>query len=239
VKELNIGLVGYKFMGKAHSHAYKDVSMFFDVPLRPVMKVICGRDEANVKDAAQKFGWQEYETSWENLVMRNDIDLIDITAPSNVHKDIAIAAAQAGKHILCEKPLALSLSDAREMLNAVEKAGVKHMIGFNYRRAPAVQLIKELIDNGKLGKIYHFRGLYLQDWIIDPNFPLVWRLQKEVAGSGSIGDLGAHLIDIARYLVDEIDDIIGMGETFVKERPIVSEMAGLSGKQQLMQLKHQ
>jgi len=230
VKELNIGLVGYKFMGKAHSHAYKDVSMFFDVPLRPVMKVICGRDEANVKDAAQKFGWQEYETSWENLVMRNDIDLIDITAPSNVHKDIAIAAAQAGKHILCEKPLALSLSDAREMLNAVEKAGVKHMIGFNYRRAPAVQLIKELIDNGKLGKIYHFRGLYLQDWIIDPNFPLVWRLQKEVAGSGSIGDLGAHLIDIARYLVDEIDDIIGMGETFVKERPIVSEMAGLSGK---------
>ncbi|AEE95932.1 Gfo/Idh/MocA family protein [Mahella australiensis] len=230
MKELNVGMVGYKFMGKAHSHAYKDVSMFFDVPMQPIMKAICGRDEAGVKEAAHKFGWESYETSWRNLVNRSDIDLIDITAPSNAHKDIAIAAAQAGKHVFCEKPLALTLADAREILAAVEKSGVKHMIGFNYRRAPAIQLIKKLIDEGKLGKIYHFRGFYLQDWIIDPDFPLVWRLQKEVAGSGSLGDLGAHLIDMARYLVGEFDEVMGMNETFVKERPMVSEMTGLSGK---------
>lgn len=228
--KLNVGLVGYKFMGKAHSHAYKDVGMFFDVPVQPVMKALCGRDEKGVKAAAEKLGWEDYETSWEKLVAREDIDLIDITTPSDAHKEIAVAAAEHGKHIFCEKPLALTLADAREILAAVEKAGVKHMIGFNYRRAPAVQLIKKLINDGKLGKIYHFRGFYLQDWIIDPEFPLVWRLQKEVAGSGSLGDLGAHIIDMARYLVGDFDEVIGMNETFVKERPIVSEMTGLSGK---------
>ncbi len=230
MRNINIGLVGYKFMGKAHSHAYKDVGMFFNLPVNPVMKAICGRDEEWVSDAARSFGWEGYETSWESLVARDDIDLIDITAPSNFHKDIAIAAAKNGKDIFCEKPLALSVEDAQEMLDAVEKAGVKHMIGFNYRRTPAIMLAKKMIDEGKIGRIFHFRGMYLQDWIIDPNFPLVWRLDKEVAGSGSLGDLGAHTIDLARWLVGDFQEVIGMSETFIKERPVPSKMTGLSAQ---------
>ncbi|NSW92902.1 MAG: Gfo/Idh/MocA family oxidoreductase [Firmicutes bacterium] len=227
---INVGLVGYKFMGKAHSNAFQRLGMFFNPSLKVNMKAICGRDESWVKESAEKFGWESYETSWEKLVERNDIDMIDITAPSNVHKEIAIRAAECGKHIFCEKPLALNLKDAREMVDAVEKYKVKHQIGFNYRFVPAVQLAKKLIDEGKLGKIYHFRGLYLQDWIIDPDFPLVWRLDKKVAGSGSHGDLGAHLIDMARYLVGEFDRVIGINKTFIKERPVVEKMTGLSAK---------
>jgi predicted dehydrogenase len=229
---LNVGLIGYKFMGKAHSNAFRKVGMFFDPSVDIVMKAICGRDEEWVKQSAAKFGWQGYETSWEKLVQRDDIDMVDITAPSNVHKEIAIGAAEAGKHIFCEKPLALTLKDAREMLSAVEKNNVKHQIGFNYRFAPAIQLAKKLIDDGMLGEIYHFRGLYLQDWIIDPEFPLVWRLDKKVAGSGSLGDLGAHIIDLARFLVGEFDKVIGMNKTFIKERPIVERMEGLSAAAQ-------
>ena len=227
---INVGLIGYKFMGKAHSHAYLDMPRFFRPKGIPVMKVICGRDEAGVRETASIFGWQEIETSWERLVERKDIDLIDITAPTNVHKEIAIASAKAGKHIFCEKPLAMNLGEAREMLKAVESAGVKHMVGFNYRMVPAVALAKKLIQEGALGKIYHFRAVYLQDWIVDPNFPLVWRLQKDIAGSGSLGDLGAHLIDIARYLVGDFEEVIGMSETFVKERPLAVSMTGLSAK---------
>ncbi|MGI5851869.1 MAG: Gfo/Idh/MocA family protein [Caldicoprobacterales bacterium] len=229
---LNIGLVGYKFMGKAHSNAFRKVGMFFEPSLRLNMKAICGRDEEWVKESAEKFGWEGYETSWENLVKRDDIDVIDITAPSNFHKEIAIAAAEAGKHIFCEKPLALNLKDAREMLEVVKKANVKHQIGFNYRFAPAVQLAKKLIDEGKIGKIYHYRAHYLQDFIIDPGFPLVWRLDKDVAGSGSHGDLGAHFVDLARFLVGEFDEVIGMSETFIKERPIVERMTGLTATAQ-------
>ncbi|HZJ57728.1 MAG TPA: Gfo/Idh/MocA family oxidoreductase [Clostridia bacterium] len=229
---LNIGLVGYKFMGKAHSNALQKVGMFFDPSLKIRMRAICGRDEEWVKESAEKFGWEGYETSWENLIKRDDIDAIDITAPSNFHKEIAIAAAKAGKHIFCEKPLALNLKDAREMLDVVTKANVKHQIGFNYRFAPAVQLAKKIIDEGKIGKVYHYRALYLQDFIIDPSFPLVWRLDKDVAGSGSHGDLGAHFVDLARFLVGEFDEVIGMSETFIKERPIVERMTGLSGKAQ-------
>ncbi len=229
---LNIGLVGYKFMGKAHSNALRKVGMFFEPSLKIGMKAICGRDEAWVKESAEKFGWEDYETSWQELVKRDDIDAIDITAPSNFHKEIAIGAAKAGKHVFCEKPLALNLKDAREMLEAVKEAGVKHQIGFNYRFAPAIQLAKKLIDDGKIGTIYHYRALYLQDWIIDPDFPLVWRLDKEVAGSGSHGDLGAHFIDLARFLVGDLHEVIGMSETFIKERPIVEKMTGLSGKAQ-------
>lgn len=228
--KINVGLVGYKFMGKAHSNALQRLGMFFDPGIKIGMKVICGRDESGVREASQKFGWEGYETSWEKLVRRDDIDVIDITAPSNVHKEIAIAAAEAGKHVFCEKPLALNLKDAREMLAAAQKNNIKHQIGFNYRFAPAIQLAKKLIEQGKLGKIYHFRGLYLQDFIIDPDFPLVWRLDKKVAGSGSLGDLGAHLIDLARYLVGEFDRVIGMNKTFIKERPLVEQMTGLSGK---------
>lgn len=229
-RTLGIGLVGYKFMGKAHSNALRKVSMFFDPDVSIELKAICGRDEQGVRQAAHKFGWDSYETSFEKLVKRDDIDIVDITAPSNAHKDLAIAAAESGKHVFCEKPLALNLADARDMLAAVRKAGVKHQIGFNYRFAPAVQLAKQLIDSGKIGQVYHFRGLYLQDWIIDPDFPLVWRLDKSVAGSGSHGDLGAHLIDLARFLVGDFSKVIGMSKTFIKRRPLVEQMTGLSGK---------
>ena len=229
---LNVGLIGYKFMGKAHSNAYQRIGMFFDPSIRICRKAICGREEAGVKQASDKFGWEGYETSWEELVARDDIDMVDITAPSNAHKDIALGAAAAGKHIFCEKPLALTLKDAREMLKAARDNGVKHQIGFNYRFVPAVLLAKKLIDEGRLGAIYHFRGLYLQDFIVDPEFPLVWRLDKSIAGSGSLGDLGAHLIDLARFLVGDFDQVIGMNKTFIGERPAVEKMAGLSGKAQ-------
>lgn len=227
---LNIGLIGYKFMGKAHSNAFQRLGMFFNPSVKINMKAICGRDESWVKESAEKFGWESYETSWEKLVERKDIDVVDITAPSNVHKEIAIRAAECGKHVFCEKPLALNLEDAREMVAAVKKHKVKHQVGFNYRFVPAIQLAKKLIDEGKLGEIYHFRGTYLQDWIIDPDFPLVWRLDKQIAGSGAHGDLGAHVIDIARYLVGEFNRVIGVNKTFIKERPIVEKMTGLSAK---------
>lgn len=228
MKSINIGMVGYKFMGKAHSHAYRDLPMFFPKHIRPEMKVICGRNPQSVSDAASQFGWDEYTTDWRDLINRDDIDLIDINAPSDAHKEIAIAAAKAGKHILCEKPLALTLEDARDMLQAVKEADVKHMVNFNYRFTPAVMLAKKLIDEGRLGKIHHFRAWFLQDWIIDPNFPLVWRLQKDIAGSGAHGDLGAHLIDMAHYLIGDMTEVIGMSETFIKERPLPSDMTGLS-----------
>jgi predicted dehydrogenase len=230
MKSIRIGMIGYKFMGKAHSHAYRDLPMFFpDVPA-PEMKLICGRNADAVKAAASQFGWQGYTTDWRELISREDIDLVDINAPSDAHKEIALAAARAGKHVFCEKPLALTLKDSREMLQAVESAGVKHMVGFNYRFAPAVMLAKKLIQEGRLGDIYHFRAWFLQDWIIDPDFPLVWRLQKDIAGSGSHGDLGAHLIDMAHYLLGDMTEVIGMNETFIKERPLPSEMTGLSAK---------
>ncbi|PZD95601.1 gfo/Idh/MocA family oxidoreductase [Paenibacillus sambharensis] len=227
-KEIRVGMVGYKFMGKAHSQAYRDVPMFFPDSPKPVMKAICGRDAEAVRQAARQFGWESALTDWRELVSRSDIDVIDINAPSNVHKEIAIEAARAGKHIFCEKPLALSLADSREMLREAEAAGVKHMVGFNYRFAPAVQLARKLVSEGRLGQIYHFRAWFLQDWILDPDFPLVWRLDKSVAGSGSHGDLGAHLIDLAHFLVGDMSEVIGMSETFVKERPMPSSMTGLS-----------
>lgn len=228
--KVRVGMVGYKFMGKAHSNAYRALPMFFPDSVKPVMKAICGRDPEGLEQARAQFGWESSETDWKELVKRDDIDLIDINAPSDAHKAIALAAAAAGKHLFCEKPLALTLEDSREMLAAAEKAGVKHMVGFNYRFAPAIQLAKKLVSDGRIGEIHHFRAVFLQDWIIDPNFPLVWRLQKEIAGSGSHGDLGAHLIDMARFLVGEFNEVIGMSETFVKERPIASAMTGLSAK---------
>ncbi|MGE7822751.1 Gfo/Idh/MocA family protein [Paenibacillus sp. NPDC093718] len=230
MKQLRVGMIGYKFMGKAHSNAYRSLPMFFPEALKPEMVAICGRNVSAVQAAADQLGWSESVSDWKELVNREDIDLIDINAPSDAHKEIAIAAAKAGKHIFCEKPLALTLADAREMLQAAEEAGVTHMVGFNYRFSPAVRLAKKLVESGRLGQIYHFRAWFLQDWIMDPQFPLVWRLQKEVAGSGSHGDLGAHLIDLAHYLVGDMQEVIGMSETFIKERPIASEMTGLSAK---------
>jgi predicted dehydrogenase len=219
-RKLNVALIGYQFMGKAHSNAYRQVARFFDdLEVEPVMKVICGRNEENVRKAAQKYGWEEYDTSWERVVERKDIDLVDVSVPGNMHAPIAIAAAKAGKMVLCEKPLANTLAEARQMYEAVQENKVPNALCHNYRFAPAVQLARQLIDEGRIGKIYHFRGTYLQDWIVDPNFPLVWRLQKEVAGSGAHGDLNAHLIDMARFLVGEIAEVSGMMETFIKQRP--------------------
>ena len=227
-KKINIGLVGYKFMGKAHSNAFRKVGMFFDLPVELGMRAICGREESWVKESARKMGWDGYELDWKTLVKREDIDVIDITAPSNTHKEIAMAAAENGKHIFCEKPLALTVGDAREMLATVEKYKVKHQVGFNYRFAPAILLAKKMIDEGKIGQVYHFRGQYLQDYIIDPSFPRVWRLDKSVAGSGSHGDLSAHVIDLARFLVGEPTKVSGISKTFIKERPLVLSMQGLS-----------
>jgi predicted dehydrogenase len=229
-QEVNVGLIGYSFMGKVHSHAFKDMSFFFpEAAAYPVMKAICGRNEANVSDAAKTFGWQGYETDWKTLIGRDDIHLIDVSTPGDSHAEIAIAAAEAGKHVFCEKPLANNLAEARAMADAVRNAGVKSMVAYNYRRVPAVALAKKLIEEGRIGDIYHWRAVYLQDWIMDPNFPLVWRLQKEKAGSGPHGDLNAHIIDLARYLVGDISEVSGMQETFIKERPIVEEIDAALG----------
>ncbi|MDQ0194347.1 Gfo/Idh/MocA family protein [Paenibacillus wynnii] len=230
MKKQRIGMIGYKFMGKAHSNAYRSLPMFFPKAPKLDMAVICGRNEEAVGQAAEQLGWSESMTEWRDLLAREDIDVIDINAPSDAHKEITLAAVKAGKHIFCEKPLALTLADSREMLQAAEEAGIAHMVGFNYRFSPAVRLAKKLVESGRLGKIYHFRACFLQDWIIDPDFPLVWRLQKEIAGSGSHGDLGAHLIDLAHFLVGDVKEVIGMSETFIKERPIAAEMTGLSAK---------
>lgn len=218
---INVGMVGYKFMGKAHSNAYRQVAHFFpELKLRPVMAAICGRDEAGARAAAEQLGWAGYETDWRRLVARDDIGLVDISTPGDTHAPIAIAAAAAGKHVFCEKPLANTLAEARQMRDAVAGAGVVGMVNFNYRRVPAVQLAKRLIAEGRLGRIYHWRAVYLQDWIMDPSFPLVWRLQKDVAGAGTLGDLGAHIVDLARMLVGEIAAVTGLTETFIKRRPL-------------------
>lgn len=229
-KQVRIGMIGYKFMGKAHSHAYRDLPFYFDLDAEPVMQAIAGRDEDAVKAAAAKYGWASYETDWRRLIERDDIDLIDIGTPNNTHAEIAIAAAAAGKHILCEKPLAMSVEQAASMLEAAERAGIIHMICHNYRFAPAVQYARQLIAQGTLGHIYHMRATYLQDWIMNPAFPLVWRLRKEVCGSGTHGDLMAHSIDLARFLVGEIAEVSGMMETFIKQRPLGEMSGGLSAE---------
>ncbi len=228
-RKIGVGMVGYKFMGKAHSHAYHDVARFFELEAEPVMVALCGRDGAAAASAAAQYGWQGHETDWRALVARPDIDLIDVSTPNNMHAEIAIAAAEHGKHVLCEKPLALDVEQARRMRAAVQKAGVVNMICHNYRFAPAVQYAKKLIESGALGTIYHIRAQYLQDWIMDPDFPLVWRLQKDVAGSGTHGDLSAHIIDLARFLVGEFDSVTGLLHTFIKERPLESGGAGAWG----------
>ncbi len=219
-KEINIGIVGTKFMGRAHSNAFIDVPHFFDLPARPVLRAACGRNVSDLKAFAERFGWQTIETSWERLVGRDDIDLVDICTSNATHCPIAVAAAKAGKHILCEKPIALNADEARRMLDAAREAGVCHMVAFNYRRAPAIVLAKQLIDQGKLGRIRHFDAVYYQDWLVDPNSPIVWRHDRKEAGSGAHGDMNAHLVDLARYLVGEIEAVSGVQEIFIKERPL-------------------
>jgi len=221
-----VALIGCAFMGKAHSNAWRSVKLFWDdCPFEPVMKVVCDVDEAALKHGEQ-YGWEETSTDWQATVTRDDIDIVDICTPNYLHHEPAIAAAQAGKHVMCEKPLAHELEPAQRMVEAVEQAGVRNMTCFNYRRVPAVALAKKLIDEGAIGEIYHFRAVYLQDWIVDPNFPLVWRLQKEYAGSGALGDLGAHIIDLAHYLVGKITRVTGSARTFIKERPTLAATTG-------------
>lgn len=226
-RKLNVALIGYKFMGKAHSNAFRQAPVFFDLDAEPVLKVLVGRDEAGVKAAAEKMGWESYATDYREVVSRPDIDLVDVATGNASHAEIAIAAAKAGKHVFCEKPLAMNVAEAKEMVQAVEQAGVKHCVNFNYRKLPAVQLAKRLIEEGAIGRIFHWRSVYLQDWIVDPNFPLVWRLDKSQAGSGALGDLAAHSIDLAHFLVGKITSVSGLLETFIKERPLATSMGGL------------
>lgn len=220
MKEMNVAIIGYKFMGKAHSNAWKNVTNFFDVPIKPVLKVACGRDEKAVKAFADNWGWEEVETDWKKVIERDDIDIVDISTPPALHAPIALAAAKAGKHIFCEKPISLTSAEALQMYEAAEKAGVVHYLNHNYRRCPAVMLAKEMIDAGKLGQIYHWRGCYLQSWTMDPNFPLTWHMQKDQAGMGSNGGINSHSVDLARFLVGEIKSVTGMMKTFIKERPL-------------------
>jgi predicted dehydrogenase len=219
---LNIGMIGYGFMGRAHSNAYKQVSQFFDLPRRPVLKAACARDAAKVKAFADNWGYESTETDWRRLLDRKDIDCIDICTPNNSHAEIAIAAAQAGKMILCEKPLAMNGPEGLKMVEAVEKAKVPNMVWYNYRRVPACSLAKQLIDEGRLGKIFHYRANFLQDWTISADLPQggagLWRLDVAAAGSGVTGDLLAHCIDTAMWLNGSIDSVCAMTETFVKQR---------------------
>ncbi|MAG34601.1 MAG: dehydrogenase [Deltaproteobacteria bacterium] len=219
-KKLNVALVGYQFMGRAHSNAWRQVAPFFDVPLEPTLRVVCGRNAEGAAEAARKLGWAESSSSWEEVVTRDDIDIVDICTPGDSHAAIAVASAEAGKVVFCEKPLANSVSEAEHMFEAVNRAGVIHMLCHNYRRAPAVALAKHMIEAGEIGRIRHYRGTYLQDWIVDPESPRVWRLEKAKAGSGALGDIGSHSLDLARYLVGEIAEVSGLLETFVKERPL-------------------
>lgn len=225
MKKLNVGMIGYKFMGKAHSNAWKQAPHFFDVDVEPVLKVACGRHAEPLQEFADRWGWEEIETDWQNVVKRDDIDIIDIGVPTHLHHDIAVAAAKAGKHIFCEKPMALSYEQAKEMYEAAEENGINHYLNHNYRRCPAVQLAKKLIDDGKIGRIFHWRGAYLQSWIVDPNFPLTWHLQKETAGSGPHGDLNSHSIDLARFLVGDIKRVSCITANFIQERPLPDEEA--------------
>ena len=219
MKKINVGIVGTKFMGRAHSNAFLDVAHYFSLPAEPVRRAACGVDEAALKDFAQNFGWQTTETSWQRLVERDDIDLIDICTSNATHMPIALAAAKKGKHIICEKPLAMNAAEARQMLDAAEENGITHMVAFNYRRVPALVLAKQLIEQGKIGKVYHFNAVYYQDWLVDPQFPFVWRHDAKIAGSGAHGDMNAHIVDMARFLVGDFASVSGAQEIFVKERP--------------------
>lgn len=224
MKPLNIGLIGYGFMGRAHSNAYRQVSQFFELEYRPVMKAACARDESKLRAFAANWGWESTETDWRRLIDRPDIDAIDIGSPNNTHREIALAAAAAGKMVLCEKPLAMNGAEAREMTDAIERAGVPNMVWFNYRRVPAISLAKQVVDEGRIGRPFHYRAQYLQDWTISPDLPLggqtLWRLDADIAGAGVSGDLVAHSVDTALWLNGPITSVTGMTEIFVKERPL-------------------
>lgn len=230
---LGVAMVGYAFMGAAHSQGWRNAHHFFDLGLTPEMRLLCGRTEEATAAAADKMGWASYVTDWREIIERDDIDVVDICTPGDSHEEIAVAALEAGKHVLCEKPLANTAAEAVRMTAAAEQAqarGVLSMVGFNYRRVPALALARQLIDAGRIGDIRHIRCQYLQDWILDPEFPLVWRLQKEKAGSGALGDIGAHSIDLAMFLTGQrLVGVSGRLETFIKQRPLPDSATGLSG----------
>jgi predicted dehydrogenase len=226
---LGVGMVGYAFMGRAHSQAWRTVNSFFELPIKVDMAAVCGRDAGGVAEAAATLGWRTHTTDWRTLIERDDIQLIDVCTPGSSHAEIAIAALDAGKHVLCEKPLANSVDEAAAMVAAAERAaarGVKAMVGFNYRRVPAATLARQLIAAGRLGTLRHVRAVYLQDWIVDPEFPLVWRLRQDTAGSGALGDIGAHIIDLSQFMTGQrISSVSALTETFVKERPLPEHTA--------------
>jgi predicted dehydrogenase len=226
-KEVNVAMIGAQFMGKTHSNAWRKVGMFFDMPVKPVMKVMCGKFPEEL-EVAEKYGWQETSLNWKEVVRRDDIDVVDICTPNFLHPLIAIEAAKAGKHVMCEKPLANTVKDAKAMLAAVKKAGIKHMCGFSYRFAPAVATIRNMVKSGQLGEIFHFRAAYQQDWIVDPDFPMVWRLKKKHTGSGALGDIGAHITDLCHFLVGPVDEVCGTMQTFIKKRPISDSDTGIT-----------
>ncbi len=232
MRSLGVGMVGYAFMGATHSQAWRTAGRFFDLPLTPDMAVLCGRDAAAAQAAAAKLGWRSAETDWKQLLTREDVHLVDICTPGDTHAEIAIAALDAGKHVLCEKPLANTVDEARAMVAAADRAqarGVRSMVAFNYRRTPAVALARKLVADGRIGTVRHVRATYLQDWIVDPEFPLVWRLQKDKAGSGALGDIGAHIVDMAQFVTgDRLTGVSALTETFIKERPLPSASSGLA-----------
>ncbi|ALV41366.1 dehydrogenase [Pseudarthrobacter sulfonivorans] len=232
-KPLRVGMVGYAFMGAAHSHAWRTAPRFFDLPLEPHLTAVAGRNEDGVRAAAGKLGWNSAETDWRRLIERDDIDLIDICTPGDTHAEIAIAALEAGKHVLCEKPLANSVEAAERMTVAAEaaaKRGVFSLCGFSYRRTPALALARRFVEQGRLGTIRHVRAQYLQDWLSDENAPMTWRLDKSKSGSGSLGDIGAHSIDAAQWITGQtITGVSALLETFVAERPLAGALVGLGG----------
>ncbi|MGR3932885.1 Gfo/Idh/MocA family protein [Streptomyces sp. BRA346] len=229
---LGVGMVGYAFMGAAHSQGWRTAARVFDLPLRPAMAAICGRDPDAVRAAADKHGWAAAETDWRDLIARDDVHLVDVCTPGDSHAEIAIAALEAGKHVLCEKPLANSVAEAEAMVAAARRArarGQRAMVGFNYRRTPAIAQARRMVADGRIGVLRHVRVTYLQDWIVDPEFPLVWRLRRELAGSGALGDLGAHIVDLAQYLAGErLVGVSALTETFVRDRPLPGA-AGATG----------
>ena len=218
-------MVGYRFMGRAHSNAWRQAPKFFPLKAHVEMHTICGRNAAAVQAARSQLGWQNASTDWRELVESPLIDIIDINTPNDSHAEIAVAAAQNGKHVLCEKPLALTVKQAQAMLTAAQKSKIVHMNCHNYRRIPAIALARKFISEGALGQIYHYRARYAQDWIVDPEFPLVWRLQKNISGSGAHGDINAHILDLGRYLVGEFKEVSGLLHTFISERPLAESAA--------------
>ena len=234
---LRVGMVGYAFMGAAHSHAWRTASRFFDLPLVPELTALAGRNAVAARTAADRMGWSSVETDWRRLIERDDIDLIDICTPGDTHAQIAIAALEAGKHVLCEKPLANSVPEAEAMTAAAERAaadGVMAMCGFTYRRTPALALFKQMIANGEVGTIRQVRAQYLQDWLSDENAPLTWRMDKEKAGSGALGDIGAHIIDASQFVTgQQITGVSALMETFVERRPLGGDLVGLGGRGQV------